>query len=186
MNYVSAVKKSLLQKVLITVFAVISAVILPQIFHVVGAVSGLGTSVGSAFLPMHIPVILAGLVGGMIPGIIVGILSPVVSFMISGMPGAAVLPFIIAELTAYGFMAGLLSNVRLFSFAKLLIVQISGRLVRALAVLFSIYILANEQLTISAMYVFIIEGLFGILIQWAVIPLATEKLKMAVNNEKNN
>ena len=74
--------------------AIIGAVAVPQVFHVLGAASGLGTSLGEAFLPMHLPIILVGLLAGPYAGAIAGLLGPLASFALSGMPGAAMLPFI--------------------------------------------------------------------------------------------
>ena len=93
---------------LATLAAIIGAVAIPQIFHVVGAISGLGTGLGEAFLPMHLPIILVGLLAGPYAGAIAGAFGPLVSFALSGMPGLAMLPFMVNVLAAYGLFAGLL------------------------------------------------------------------------------
>ena len=170
-------KKSTSYRVLTIISAIVCSVILPQIFHAIGIVSGTGNAVGAALLPMHIPVILAGFIGGPVAGAIAGILSPIVSFGISAMPAAAILPFMTIELGVYGLTAGLISDVKLNSFTKLIAVQLAGRAARALAVIASIYIIGNSALTIASIGEFITSGLFGIILQWAFIPLAVDKIK---------
>ncbi len=164
-------------KITTILLAVASAIALPQIFHAVGAISGTGAEIGSALLPMHIPVLLAGFLGGPVVGLITGILSPIVSFGISGMPTAALVPFMITELGVYGLVSGMLSKVKLNSFVKLLIAQIAGRAARALAILAAIYLFGNTQLTLASIGAFITAGAFGILLQWALIPLLSERME---------
>lgn len=176
MNTITA-KKSSAYKI-ITIFAAITAsIILPQIFHVIGAATGTGNAVGAALLPMHIPVILAGFIGGPIVGVIAGILSPIVSFAISSMPAAAILPFMVIELGVYGLTAGLICDVKFNSFAKLVIVQFSGRAARSLAILVAVYALESTAFTVASIGEFIIAGIGGIILQWAVIPLAANKIR---------
>lgn len=177
MNTMTFTKRTVTTKALITTIAVFAAIALPQIFHVIGTLSGTGSAVGTAFLPMHIPVLLAGFLGGPVVGLIAGILSPIISFGISGMPGAVVLPFIIAELAAYGLAAGLLSKVKMTSFTKLLIVQVAGRVVRAAAILLAIYAFGNTKLTAAAIPAFVMDGLFGIVLQWAFVPLFIDRIE---------
>ncbi len=164
-------------KFLTAVLAVGAAIALPQIFHAVGVISGTGAQLGTALLPMHLPVLLAGFLGGPAAGIIAGILSPLLSSAISGMPAEAVLPFMVIELGTYGLTAGMLSRVRLNSFCKLLLVQLAGRAARAAAVLASIHLLGNTALAPAAAYTFITAGLFGILLQWALLPLLLDRLE---------
>lgn len=120
-------KLSVKVQTLAALAAIVGAVAVPQIFHALGAVSGLGTSLGEAFLPMHLPIILAGLLAGPYAGAIAGLLGPLASFAVSGMPGIAMLPFMMIELCAYGLFAGLLRNVKLPTIAKVLAVQTAGR-----------------------------------------------------------
>ena len=160
---------------------VAGAVLLPQVFHAVGAVSGTGTALGASLLPMHIPVLLAGLLYGPVVGAAAGVLSPLVSAAVSGMPAAALLPFMVLELGVYGLASGILSRTGLNGFVKLLLAQLAGRAARSLAVLTAIYLLGNTRLELSAAWQFVTAGLFGILIQWAVIPL----LVQSVQNRRN-
>ncbi len=168
-------RKAVITKIVAVLAAVAASVALPQIFHAVGMISGTGSAVGSAFLPMHIPVILAGMLFGPVVGLTAGVASPLVSALVSGMPAAAVLPFMVIELAVYGLASGLISKTKINSFVKLLAVQIAGRMARAIAVVGAIYVLGNDTLTLASISEFIIAGLFGIVIQWAVIPLAVER-----------
>ncbi len=170
-------KKAVTVKSIIAVIAVASAVILPQIFHAVGTISGTGAAMGAAFLPMHIPVLLAGFLGGPIAGLVSGILSPIISFGISGMPTSAMLPYMIIELAVYGLVSGILSKSKINTFFKLVITQVAGRLVRAGAVLIAIYAFGNTQLTIASISAFVTAGLFGIILQWAFIPLFADRME---------
>ncbi len=170
-------KKSTTAKVVTILVAIAASVILPQIFHAIGVVSGTGATLGSALLPMHIPVILAGFIGGPAVGLIAGLLSPLASFAISSMPVVTILPFMVIELGIYGFTAGIMSKVKFNAFAKLIIIQLAGRAARALAVLAAIYLFGSTTLTIASIVEFITAGLFGIVIQWAFIPLSVNKIE---------
>ena len=163
----------IIKKAVLVAVSVICAVALPQIFHFIGSASGVGSRVGEALLPMHIPVLLAGFLFGPAVGAISGFLSPVVSFVLTGMPASVVLPFIMVELTVYGLVSGLLSKTKLNNFVSLVITQFSGRIIRALAfVLF-----ANVPLSVTTVFSFVTVGLFGIIIQWAVVPAVVKNLK---------
>ncbi len=134
---------------------------------------------GPTFLPMHIFVLTAGLVFGWRAGLIVGSLTPLASYVVSGMPGVAVLPQIIIELSVYGMVAGLLRekfNLRI-SWA-LLGAMIAGRLAMLLAVL-AIYAvvgrvfspLGPEASPFFAVWAAVKLGWPGLVIQLASIPL---------------
>lgn len=156
---------------LASIIAIVATVALPQLFHFIGAVSGMGTSLGETFLPMHLPIILVGLLAGPYAGAISGLLGPLFSFALSGMPGAAMLPFIMIELCTYGLSAGLLRSVKLPTIAKAVAVQIIGRTVRAAAILLSVYAFGNESISVAVIWTSITAGLFGLCLQWALIPL---------------
>ncbi len=161
--------------------AIIGAVAVPQIFHVLGAVSGLGTALGETFLPMHLPIILTGLLAGPYAGGIAGLLGPAASCLLTGMPGQAMLPFMMIELCAYGLFAGLLRNVKMPCIAKVAIVQIGGRAVRAAAILAAVFALGNESVKISVIWTSIVTGLPGLVLQWGLLPL----LMYRIENLKN-
>lgn len=162
---------------LATIAAIIAAVVLPQIFHFMGAVSGLGTALGETFLPMHLPILLVGLLAGPYAGAISGLFGPLVSFALSGMPSAVMLPFMMIELCIYGFCAGLLRNVKMPTIAKVVIAQVAGRVVRAAAILFAIYVLGNESLHAAIIWKSIATGIFGIVLQWTLLPLIVYRVE---------
>ncbi|MCH5184848.1 MAG: ECF transporter S component [Oscillospiraceae bacterium] len=164
--------------------AIVGAVAVPQIFHAIGAVSGLGTSLGEAFLPMHLPIILVGLLAGPYAGAAAGLLGPVASFALSGMPGSAMLPFMMIELCIYGLSAGLLRNVKMPTIGKVLISQIAGRVVRAAAILAAVYLLGWESVGIAVIWTSVTAGLFGIILQWALLPLIVYRAENLKKDEK--
>lgn len=157
--------------------AVIAAVALPQIFHIMGAVSGLGTKLGEVFLPMHLPIILVGLLAGPYAGAAAGLLSPLISFGLTAMPSATMLPFMMTELCVYGLASGLLRNAKLPVIAKVLIAQVSGRLVRAAAIAFAVYVLGSGKIPVSVIWTSIPVGIFGLALQWTLIPLAVYRIE---------
>lgn len=166
----------------VTFLSVTSAVTLPWIFHFIGALSGIGTVPGEVFLPMHIPLILTGLFAGPLIGLISGFFSPLISFALSGMPGVAMLPFIVIELSFYGLISGILGNVRFPTIIKVLIAQLVGRIAKTIAILFSICLLGNEVINVSVIWSTVLAGLPGMLLQLVIIPL----LIFRVENRKQN
>ena len=161
---------SLKTQVLATCAAIAGAVALPQLFHMVGALSGLGTAPGEIFLPIHLPVILVGLLAGPFAGAAAGLLSPLVSFALSGMPGIAMLPFMVIELAVYGLTAGCLYKVQLPTAGKVLAAQIAGRIIRAAAILIAVSI-GNTSVQPAAIWNSILTGLPGLILQWVFLPL---------------
>jgi len=168
----AALKRTTIKtRTLTTVAAVMAAVLLPQIFHIVGIASGSGDASGAAFLPMQLPVFLAGFLAGPIVGLIAGILSPLISFALTGMPSAVMLPNMMAELLGYGLVAGLLFNAKMPVIGKLLIAQIAGHVLKALAILLSVYVLGNNTVPVTLIWSSVVTGLPGILLQLSLIPL---------------
>ena len=90
------------------------------------------------------------------------------------------LPFMMIELCVYGISAGLLRNVKLPNIAKVLIAQIAGRAVRAGAIMFGFYALGTAVKP-AIILASIPAGLFGIILQLIIIPLAVYRLKEADN-----
>ena len=135
-------------------------------------------------MPMHLPIILVGLLAGPYAGAVAGLFGPLVSFMISGMPGIAMLPFMMIELCAYGLCAGMLRNVKMPTIAKVVITQVAGRAVRAIAILLSVYVLGNESVSVAAIWMSIVTGVFGLALQWVLIPLAVYRVENLKKNEK--
>lgn len=172
---------SLKAQTLATVIAVAAAVALPQLFHVLGMVSGTGSALGEALLPMHLPVLLVGLLAGPYAGAIAGALSPLASFALTGMPKAAMLPFMVIELCVYGLCTGLLRGKNMHAFFKVLIAQLAGRAARAGAILIANYIMGSTAVPVSVIWTSIVTGLFGLLLQWALLPLIVYRVEHAAN-----
>ncbi len=173
----STIKNTVRGKILLTVGAVAGAVALPQIVHMIGAFSGVGTALGELLLPMHFFVLLAGFLAGPAAGAVVGAFAPLISTLLSGMPREAVLPFMMIELLGYGLIAGLLSKTRMNNLCKLLIAQVGGRLMRAGAVVFAVYLLNSNTVSLMSILNMIQSGLLGILLQLCILPLLLYRLR---------
>lgn len=141
---------SVKMQTLAAIAAIAGAVAVPQVFHVLGALSGLGTALGETFLPMHLPIILVGLLAGPYAGAVAGLLGAFASFVLSGMPGAVMLPFMMVELCAYGLFSGLLCNIKLPAIMKIVAVQVAGRVIRAISILLAIYAFGNESVQVAS------------------------------------
>ncbi|KAB7790412.1 ECF transporter S component [Bifidobacterium leontopitheci] len=158
--------------------AVVAAVVLPQIFHVVGAAVGAGPMLGQTLLPMHLPVLLVGLLAGPFAGVATGALAPVVSFALTGMPMAALVPFMVIELAAYGLFAGLLRGVRMPAavpsvlgwLIRLVGAQVAGRLVDVVAIVVAVSLLGNTTMTVASVWTAVVAGLPGLVLQWVAVP----------------
>ncbi len=151
--------------------AMVAAVVLPQILHLLGIMSGLGTKLGEVFLPMHLPIIAVGLLVGPYAGLIAGMLAPVISHLATGMPGSVLLPFMVIELAAYGMCAGGIKDVKAPIILKILTVQVTGRVVRAIAMLISVYAMGNTSINTAIILNSIKIGAFGLVLQWTLLPL---------------
>ena len=174
---------SIKTQTLATIAAIVGAVAVPQIFHALGAVSGLGTALGETFLPMHLPIILVGLLAGPFAGAISGLLGPLMSFALSGMPGIVMLPVMMIELCAYGLFAGLLRNSKIPTIGKVLIVQISGRVARAAAILLAVYVFGNGSIKLASIWLSIGTGIFGLALQWTLLPLLIYRVENMKKHE---
>lgn len=175
-NVISNKKLSVKVQTLGGLIAIVCAVALPQLFHVMGAASGLGTSLGETFLPMHLPIILAGLLLGPYAAAVAGAASPLISFLLTGMPGTVMLPFMCIELCAYGLAAGLMRNAKMPTLGKVVIAQIAGRAARALAIVLGANVFGSA-IDVSVIWTSITVGVFGLALQWVIIPLAVYRAK---------
>jgi riboflavin transporter FmnP len=151
-------------------------VLLPMVFHM----AGLG---GSVFLPMHLPVLLAGLALGPGAGLSVGLLTPVLSFALTGMPPLSppILPMMVAELAAYGGVAGWLARGRKEAGATLLATL--GALVAGRVVLGAVAWVAGTWFGFQASpipYVLgsVVTGLPGIVLQVVALPVLNRLVSM--------
>ena len=82
--------KNQVRKLVFAGLCVAIGIVLPLAFHSV-------PQGGMIFLPMHIPVLLCGMAAGPVYGLLCGVLTPALSALMTGMPGAAVLPGMLCE-----------------------------------------------------------------------------------------
>jgi len=142
-------------------------VVVPWLTHHFG-----GVQAGSMFLPMFFFILLAGLLGGWRAGLLVGLFTPLISFGVSGMPLLPILPQITIECVSYGLIAGLLRGKFHVGIVWSLIgAMILGRLARLgfVAAVFLLY--GGEVSPLVYMWAVVVQGLPGIAIQLALIPL---------------
>ena len=151
-------------------------VTLPQAFHMI-------PNAGSVFLPMHIPVLLCGLICGWKYGLIVGLVTPALSSLITGMPGAAVLPGMVCELGAYGLVSGICiqlirSRRRVVNlYASLVCAMLVGRIFSG--VLNALIFRAGDYGMTMWLTASFVTALPGIIIQLCVIPALVMALEKA-------
>lgn len=163
------------------ILAMLSAVALPQLVHLLGGSMGVGTALGEMLLPMHLPIILAGLLIGPYAAGIAGLLSPLVSFALTGMPMAAMLPFMMIELAVYGICAGILKDAKMSDIPKVLLTQLAGRAVRGIAIITGFYCF-NTVIKPEIILTSIKVGVVGIILQLILIPLIVSALRKADKN----
>lgn len=153
-----------------TLVAIALAVALPELFHLLGRVTDMGTALGETFLPMHIAVFVVGLLAGPVAGLVTGLAAPAISFGLSGMPTVVMLPYMMIELATYGGVCGLLANVKIPVILKLLIAQVAGRGLRAIAIVIGAYAFGSP-VNVAVIWTSIVAGLPGLILQWIIIPL---------------
>lgn len=166
----SSLKIRFTVKGIATLLAIALAVALPELFHLLGTVTDMGSALGETFLPMHIAVFMVGLIAGPVAGLVTGVVAPAISFALSGMPSVVMLPYMMVELTAYGLVCGLLANAKIPCILKLLIAQIAGRALRAIAIVIGIYAFGSS-VNVAVIWTSIVAGLPGLILQWIIIPL---------------
>ena len=174
---------SIKKQIVATIIAIASAVLIPQFFHLLGRASGLGTSLGEIILPMHLSILVVGLIAGPYAGAITGLVSPVISFALTGMPTIVMLPFMVVELFGYGLSAGLLKNVKCATTIKVIIAQVAGRVIRAIAILLAFYAFGYAKVGVATIWLSIPKGLLGILLQLVLIPLFVYRVKEFTKND---
>lgn len=164
--------------------AICSAVILPQVLHTFGVFFGVGSALGEMLLPMQLPVLLVGFLAGPYAGLITGFLAPIISFALTGMPGVVMLPFITAELLAYGVCAGMLRGRKIPVIGKVFLAQLAGRVLRATAVLCAVYVFGSTEIAVTTAFMNIKTGIWGIVLQLILIPAIVYGVRKASENER--
>ncbi|MGL5978248.1 MAG: ECF transporter S component [Erysipelotrichaceae bacterium] len=147
-------------------------VLLPSVFHAFQ----LG---GSTFLPMHIPVILCGFLLGKKAGLLCGLIVPLLSSLTTGMPPMYPVAMTMAiELAAYGFLSGACKE-KMPVFPALLVAQLGGRIVGALASFILLSITAKPFALGAYITAAFVTAAPGIVLQWLLIPVAITLLQRA-------
>lgn len=142
-------------------------VVLPFAFHTI-------PNAGAIFCPMHIPVIICGLVCGYNYALVCGVLGPLLSMLAVGMPTAADLPSMMAELAVYGAAASVFmklintKNIYADIYISLILSMLCGRIV---AGVLKALIFARGDITFSAFVsAYFVTCLPGIIVQLIFIP----------------
>lgn len=147
--------------------------LLPQIFHLLG-----GT--GPVFLPMHIPVLLGGFFLGAPAGALIGLLTPILSSLLTAMPQPPILYFMMAELAAYGFLAGYFYQRRKQNlYIALIGAMAGGRIVLAVVVSLLQPHLGFKLSPAVYLTGALVNGIPGIILQLLFIPLLVRLLNRA-------
>ena len=158
----------------------VSAVVFPQILHSVGALLGIGGQLGQMFLPMYLPVMILGFYRGEIPGAIAGIIAPLVSFALTGMPAAAILPYITLELVVTGVLAGAFARVKLPAVLRVFAVQVLAKAVRLSVYAVALYSTAGT-VSASALTAGILTSVPGLVLQLVVVTIVIVKKENKCN-----
>ncbi|MFZ2257547.1 MAG: ECF transporter S component [Clostridiaceae bacterium] len=147
--------------------------IVPQAFHLFGGS-------GPVFLPMHIPVLLAGFFLGGPTGAIIGLITPILSSLVTAMPQPPILYFMMAELTAYGFLAGYLFKTRKLNiYVALIGAMIGGRIILAGAVTLLQPLLGFKLSPAVYLSGALLNGIPGMILQLFLIPVLVRLLNRA-------
>lgn len=157
---INAIKKIVYASLLLA-----CGVLLPQLFHLFG-----GPALGATFLPMHIPVLICGLLLGSIYGFSIGALTPLLSFLITGMPTAERMPFMVIELAVYGLVSGILAQRTRAIYPVLISSMVMGRIAYALALAVAFHLIGIGGAAPAAAWYAVLKGLPGIIIQLVLIP----------------
>jgi len=170
---------SSIQKICIASLLLATGIILPELFHIIG-----GSAMGGLFLPMHIPVFIAGLLLGRFYGTVVGAVTPIISFLLTGMPPAVILPFMILELISYGFLSGFMQSKNCNLYLSIIVAQIGGRAVNAAALLVAAYLLHLNVAPVMAVGTAVVLGIPGIVIQLFFVPMIVLLVRRVMHVDK--
>lgn len=159
-------------KTIVSIWFIVLAVGLPQLVHLFAGANG-----GMMLMPMYLPVLLAGLILGKWWGLSIAVVSPIISCLLTmavgnAMPTVERLPFMIAELSVFAFIAGMFSktitkNSYLAIFATILAMVIGRVSFLLLAVIFESVSGVNVSVVLSQ----IKTGLIGLSIQAVIVPI---------------
>ena len=163
------------KKLVFTAVCAALCLVLPMAFHTV-------PNAGTIFLPMHIPVLLCGLICGWPYGGVCGIVGPLLSSLVTGMPPAAMLPSMMVECCAYGFVTGMLMRHvhTKHAVADLYISLVSAMVVgRAVAGFAKAWIFTPGISPFAWVTTSLVAGIPGIVIQLILMPMVVLGLTKA-------
>lgn len=137
---------------------------------------------GNIFLPMHIPVFLCGYLCGPLMGGLCGLILPILNSGLTGMPVFFPMAIIMTgELFAYGLFSGLFfkilkhKNKGFDIYLSLILAMVCGRIISGLTAWALMFI--SEKLISFSVIASLINGIPGIIIQLAIIPLLVSYLQ---------
>ena len=163
------------KKLVFTAVCAALCLVLPMAFHTV-------PNAGTIFLPMHIPVLLCGLICGWPYGGVCGLAGPLISSLVTGMPPVAMLPSMMVECCAYGFVTGMLMRHlhTKHAVADLYISLVSAMVVgRAVAGFAKAWIFTPGISPFAWVTTSLVAGIPGIAIQLVLMPLVVVGLTRA-------
>ncbi|MBQ9942317.1 MAG: ECF transporter S component [Christensenellaceae bacterium] len=169
--------KTATKKIVYTALCIAVGVLLPQLFHLTGI-----PDAGSVFCPMHLPVLLCGFMCGPVFGGFCGLAVPLLSSFTGMPPIFPVGVVMMAELCAYGILAGVLYKAfKEKVMPALVLAMLGGRIVMGLA---NVLIYTNGSLSfVYSWPVFLtsafVTALPGIIIMLVLIPVLLFALKKA-------
>lgn len=158
--------------------------ILPIAFHAI-------PNGGILFSPMHLPVLLCGITCGPEYGLLCGIIGPMLSSAVTGMPGMAILPTMIIELSCYGLISGLMMHFvhtgkqTADLTLSLSVAMLFGRILAGLATAF---LFAPETYSVRIWFgAYFVSCFPAIILQLLLLPLiynALQKAELLPNRNK--
>ena len=163
------------KKLVFTAVCAALCLVLPMAFHTV-------PNAGTIFLPMHIPVLLCGLICGWPYGGVCGLIGPLLSSLVTGMPPAAMLPSMMVECCAYGFVTGVLmrhvhtKHAVADLYISLVSAMVAGRAVAGFA---KAWIFTPGVSPFAWVTTSLVAGVPGIAIQLVLMPLVIMGLTRA-------
>lgn len=163
------------KKLVFTAVCAALCLVLPMAFHSI-------PNAGTIFLPMHIPVLLCGLICGWPYGGVCGLIGPLISSLITGMPPAAMLPSMMVECCAYGFVTGMLmrhvhtKHAVADLYISLVSAMVVGRIVAGFA---KAWIFTPGVAPFAWVTTSLVAGIPGIVIQLVLMPMVVFALTRA-------
>lgn len=145
---------------------------------------------GTVFLPMHIPVLLCGLLCGPFYGGVLGVVLPFLNSVLTGMPVMyPMVPIMMMELMTYGVVSGLIYHkTKIFKkkwgvYASLLFAMLAGRIMYG--VTFLILFALNSSMKAATVWVAIVTGIPGIVLQLLLIPAVIILVNGQISKKKS-